>query len=654
MALTIGSNKFELKLTTIDLVGGIFCNVCKATFRNKVEYDIHFRSHSGRSSIVYTCVICHKDFNLYACFRGHCYNNHVIKNRYTCEHCNKHFSKLQSLQEHNKSKHMIKCPDCNDSFLNKKELNIHRVIIHKEEHEEQTCRVCHSEIRTLEECKEHIDLHRQYVYSCPICQEEIAYIEDSVKHLKTHFSIYDSDDAALTPENVLEQLCAISCSICSVVCPNRVEFDSHFSSVHADKDIIYTCIVCGKEFDKYSQFRLHINRHYTDNKFECDTCNEPFSCLSKLVAHVSGCAGATDRKKHKPYVCFHCGHRYFMEHSLFKHISDAHNGFDFRCKEPGCDLVFEKRRDLLLHSRQHNSKVQNWCRQCGQDFISLAACKEHLEVHKKNNHTCIICNKNYTEMTYLLKHIVFHFKTKVYVCKECGKTYSAKRRLLQHMKTHSTIKIHACTHCPKTFAKSSHLLQHLPIHTGEKSFQCTICDKKFTCSANLNKHQGKMHLVPSNKPTDNIKAVSAVKRWRLKRSFKKEIEKDLQLFESEKVIDPKVHILTSIIEEPHTNPNLPAPNSDIVPLEYGPEIMTVAIDDHMLPHIDPLLTIRTEETMPQQNICLEGGQTFVDMQNYDFNQTDIESQNWAPPMLTKVYCSYEDTNCMTIVNTDIF
>lgn len=73
----------NLKLTTIDLVGGIYCSLCHLTFRNKQDYDTHYYKHNlGKEEIVYTCVICHKDIAGYPSFRGHCYTNHVIKDRF--------------------------------------------------------------------------------------------------------------------------------------------------------------------------------------------------------------------------------------------------------------------------------------------------------------------------------------------------------------------------------------------------------------------------------------------------------------------------------------------------------------------------------------------------------------------------------------------
>lgn len=72
----------SLKLTTIDLIGGIYCHICHITYRNKKDYDSHYASHNTGDVIVYTCVACHKEIASYPSFRGHCYTQHVTKDKF--------------------------------------------------------------------------------------------------------------------------------------------------------------------------------------------------------------------------------------------------------------------------------------------------------------------------------------------------------------------------------------------------------------------------------------------------------------------------------------------------------------------------------------------------------------------------------------------
>lgn len=102
------------------------------------------------------------------------------------------------------------------------------------------------------------------------------------------------------------------------------------------------------------------------------------------------------------------------------------------------------------------------------------------------------------------------------------------------------------------------------------------------------------------------------------------------------------------------------------PPEYGPEFNTglesswgstfIDLDDHNLPHIDPLLTIKIEEH----------NKMYVDRQNY-YEPSDIQYNNygntpkWEPPVFTKIHHDYTygygdiaESNRLTLLNSDNF
>ncbi|XP_037296842.1 zinc finger protein 423-like [Manduca sexta] len=102
------------KPTTIDLIGGIYCHICETTFNTKKEYDSHYSQHeTGTQDIVYTCVVCRKQFAGYPSFRGHCYIKHVNRDRFKCEYCFKLCSKLSALKQHVAAMHTFICSSCN-------------------------------------------------------------------------------------------------------------------------------------------------------------------------------------------------------------------------------------------------------------------------------------------------------------------------------------------------------------------------------------------------------------------------------------------------------------------------------------------------------------------------------------------------------------
>ncbi|CAK1578940.1 unnamed protein product [Parnassius mnemosyne] len=262
------------KLTTIDLVGGIYCHICHTIFGNKKDYDAHYIKHSTDSmGIVYTCVICHKNITGYPSFRGHCYTSHVIKDKFKCDHCDKQFSKLTVLKDHIDIKHKFKCTSCSKEFQSKKEMQIHQIIHNNSDNPPYNCQSCERQINSLDGCEYHIELHTSFTYPCPICGEAIKNKQSAVEHLKQHFGDEIQDEIISEVEEApdddfIEKLGGIFCCICSTVHRNRVNFDAHFSLKHGCQDIVYTCNECKKQFDKYSVFGNHCYNHFMKNRFE--------------------------------------------------------------------------------------------------------------------------------------------------------------------------------------------------------------------------------------------------------------------------------------------------------------------------------------------------------------------------------------------------
>ncbi|XP_050678001.1 zinc finger protein 569-like [Leptidea sinapis] len=706
--------------TTIDIVGGIYCKICSKTYGNKKDYDSHYQEHS--KDIEYTCVVCHKDISGYASFRGHCYTSHVIKNRFKCEQCSKTFSKMSALKDHINLIHQNQCTTCNKKFSTKKELHLHKIIHRSNDGPPFQCQECKINLDSLDACKTHVDVHLTFTYSCPICEEIIPQKEFATDHLKQHFGnvtseqvIYETINSANT---ALEKLGGISCYFCTMILPTRSEFDAHFLYEHGDEDILYTCVVCGKPFDKYSSFSEHVYNHFTKGRFACDLCPKSFPRLSLLVTHISVCANSEDGNN-EPFVCIHCNKCYATEQRLDYHLQNAHKQQNLKCPEPGCDKIFDKCHKFILHQRHHNTNMQNWCRQCGMLFTSLVSCVKHLDIHKKKHFICPVCNRHFAEKYMITPHLPQHFETTLHICNICGKVYNAKFRLIQHMKTHAEKKGYKCNYCPISFTNSANLEQHMHIHTGVKQYHCDICVKSFTSYPNFYKHMNKIHKIL-------LKKTTAAKNMPIGENTNENLNEnnnliqdlnvciqsnhidsqnhDLNLnqsrvdnnneldlgpvnFDAENGENLSAHILyepdPDCLDDTHINAKEslfdtvmddqyksietnstqidyisttavePIEISSKIPPEYGPEFSSnidgtsiICLDDHVLPHIDPLL--------PHLDpLMVKNG---IDM-NDPFNITD---EKWEPPIITMFYPDYhgyemsETNNIASMINADIF
>ncbi|XP_063547938.1 zinc finger protein 260-like [Cydia strobilella] len=626
-----------LKLTTIDLVGGILCSICRLTFKNKKDYDSHYFQHNlGIDEIVYTCVVCLKDIAGYPSFRGHCYTSHVIKERFKCEHCNKLFSKSASLKDHIASLHKFECSCCKREFPTKKELQLHK-IIHMNDKPPFNCQTCNEKVDCIDACEQHIDKHSVSLYSCPICSEKIDSKAAGVDHLAIHFgNVLNSNDSDSDSEHdndkpedsSIDLLGGILCFFCSEIHKNRSEIDLHFSQEHPEMSVLYTCNICGKDFEKYTQFGQHCYEHISKNRFKCESCEKSFSRLARLVTHTEAFHARGDGSS-KPLSCQHCPQQFASEFRFREHQRLEHDICVIMCSQPGCGEIFFTPKELVLHRKQHSVCSALWCRLCGLQLAARGAAERHLDVHRKKTFSCPVCARKYGEKYLLMKHVPQHFETVIHMCKVCGKLYNAKNRLIEHSKTHANVKNYKCSFCTKGFTSIYKLKQHQNMHTNVRPYRCTVCTKDFNNHSNWYKHVRKIHKIDPKtlkKPVFQIEKENVfAKQNSVQNDFDMEtlsVDIDMrelmggsEVKESYLFLEPAHEAvdLDSILPTlaPGTaaefavlppaatfvadaSPPAPAP-APAMPREYGPDFTVTEcadllhLDDHMLPHIDPLL-----------------------------------------------------------------
>ncbi|XP_059054539.1 zinc finger protein 271-like [Achroia grisella] len=492
-----------LKLTTIDLVGGILCHICHITFGNKKDFDNHYVKHNtGSTDIVYTCVVCHKNIVGYRSFHGHCYLVHVTKDKFKCEICPKFFSKLCILKQHMDTKHNFVCSSCKKQFSSAKELQLHQIVHKNDESPPYDCHSCGQQVDNIDSCEQHIEQHCELFYSCPICNENIPNLSNASDHLIKHFGkvlnreyetgVEYSESPIIPKDSSIDIVGGILCCYCKSIFKNRVEFDMHFSMEHCGKDIVYSCNICGKQYEKYFLFGSHCYDHFAKDRFECEECGKTFSRLSLLVIHTEA-FHSSDTVAAKPFTCTQCDHGFMTESRLREHLREAHSIQRIQCPAEGCQEIFETPKDLILHKRQHKIVDSHRCKQCSLHFTTMTACEKHIPVHCKKQYSCPVCNKSYSEKYLIMKHVPQHFSAIIHICKDCGKMYNAKNRLVEHTKVHTKDRVHKCSYCDKSFIKSYQLQQHLNKHTGLKPYKCVKCPKSFASAPNWSKHLRKIH-----------------------------------------------------------------------------------------------------------------------------------------------------------------
>jgi KRAB domain-containing zinc finger protein len=269
----------------------------------------------------------------------------------------------------------------------------------------------------------------------------------------------------------------------------------HKQTVHSS--ILYTCLLCRKNFKNYNFYKMHVANHYTGTPgvFKClhRSCEQLFRSGEDLQKHTKE---AHAHEYTKQFECNDCGMGFSCTKKLGKHVIVHWDWRPFKCDTPGCSYSAKRLEYLKSHKKNVHSLKCFTCCHCGNSFKDRARFKQHLHKHETGSpgiFKCHIirCNETFSFtsdfMTHLKRHTII----------ECGVpgclfTCDVKQDLNKHRQTMHSIFVYTCQLCGKGLHCSKDLKLHLFRHeTPEHGFiKCAMnnCTQTFTFRADLKKH----------------------------------------------------------------------------------------------------------------------------------------------------------------------
>ncbi|XP_026558995.1 zinc finger protein 92-like [Pseudonaja textilis] len=204
----------------------------------------------------------------------------------------------------------------------------------------------------------------------------------------------------------------------------------------------YPCPLCGKEFFRAANLRMHKLTHTEERPHKCPICNKGFIRTADVWRHL---------------------------HSFHKIERSSVVLGNANIRNQWCTV--KQNQDNKGYPKQLESAAGNFGKESSKSCI------------------CPVCHKVFRKPNLLSKHKVIHRQEKPYKCKECGMAFVQLARLKRHNLTHTGERPFSCERCNNTFTRLGSLQRHQRIHTGEKPYSCSYCGVSFTDSGTLKRHE---------------------------------------------------------------------------------------------------------------------------------------------------------------------
>ncbi|TFJ98610.1 ribonuclease-like [Platysternon megacephalum] len=161
------------------------------------------------------------------------------------------------------------------------------------------------------------------------------------------------------------------------------------------------------------------------------------------------------------------------------------HGKKFVC--PVCKKGFTRKHILQLHTSTHQAGCSpfcgtQWaasprrlhqCQQCSFQSVVSAVAWLHRQEHRQGTVTCGVCHCAYPDQSTLNKHMRVHDAERPYGC--------------------------SFPHCGWRFKSEVLLRAHLQAHVTPGQFECPSCGYAFRHKHHLQRHQARMHGIPSSR-----------------------------------------------------------------------------------------------------------------------------------------------------------
>nr|XP_046255777.1 zinc finger protein ZFAT-like isoform X2 [Scatophagus argus] len=231
-------------------------------------------------------------------------------------------------------------------------------------------------------------------------------------------------------------------------------------------------------FQEYSIKQDATNLHQSQLKiFACEFCNKIFKFRHSLVAHLR------THTQEKPFQCPHCDYASAIKANLNVHLR-KHTGEKFSCQH--CPFNCLSPGHLKVHTERVHLKVKQHCSFCEKKYSDVKNLLKHME--KRHNLKDPAVLQSYQQLRLKtrqgLRQLLYH-------CPTCNRRFKNQLERERHLLVHGPQRPFACLLCDHAATKMAALAAHVRKHLF--IYVCYVCDGKFVSSQRLKGHLKETH-----------------------------------------------------------------------------------------------------------------------------------------------------------------
>uniref|UniRef100_A0A3P9LK71 Zinc finger and AT-hook domain containing n=2 Tax=Oryzias latipes TaxID=8090 RepID=A0A3P9LK71_ORYLA len=363
----------------------------------------------------------------------------------------------------------LECPNCHRSFSNKRQISKHICMKNEDEEEEKPSKDT-SSIRTKKNNQNCVSAGESLrngpansVISVVLTEDEMLPDVSKMVPLERP-SAEKEPTTAKTPHQDHNR----ETTVCKTGTDQEIQISDHLTST----------LSTSKGFQEYSLKQEASSLPQSVLKiFACQFCNKIFKFRHSLVAHLR------THTQEKPFKCPHCDYASAIKANLNVHLR-KHTGERFTC--PHCSFSCLSPGHLKVHIERVHLKMKQHCSFCDKKYSDVKNLLKHME--KQHNLKDTAVNQNYQQLRLKTRQ---GLRQLLYRCPTCNRRFKNQLERERHLLIHGPQCPFACLLCNHTLTKFAALAAHVRKHLF--IYVCCVCKENLVSSHRLKDHLEKSH-----------------------------------------------------------------------------------------------------------------------------------------------------------------